>query len=680
MSDSKEPNDTAANQSPNPEAAAKDAAKREKEERRKLIEAQLKLKDITIGSSKPKPTKAERRALQEKQRAEKQERQHAPRQPRQQQAQQQQTQQHQNQNQNQLQDTSRQHTAARKGTDINMEGRIVPEDKRMHLYVHLELPQHPPSSAPALFYGHPLESSDSATEHSTGDIGLFDAGIKNAAFPPGPQVVVGVSEEDLVASLANEPAVVRTTGADGSPVVAMLRDTIPPFSCGVGHRRIVKPSGNLIGTTIHPRIKEVGLRMAAMKIVGSNARTLATLRAFIDLIADYTTPSNAALNRSLIWNLSSQINFLVLQRPMCIGMGNAIRWLKNEIAKTSAGIQDDEAKTQLIAAINDYVSERITAAGDVIADAGAQKIQNGDVVLTYGASSTVQRLLVAARDMGRRFRVIVVDARPENDGRKLVRILVKAGFCELAPESSSGFSAGPAEQRSENYRGLTDNGVTYAPITALSFVMREASKVFLGAEAFFANGAMLSRAGTAMVALAARSYHIPVIVSCETYKFTERIQLDAVVNNELGVPDTLMYKTGIPDAEPVGPQSDPALSEMEYSAYARDRYSAHPRWNNRNEQSSASTSDAIAAAQSKKTKGSRAAAVAPAVSTREAKSLNYLSSQCPLSDWRSDSRLRLVNITQDVTPPEFVSAIITEVGMIPTTSIPVVLREYKNQI
>ncbi|KAJ2525838.1 Eukaryotic translation initiation factor 2B, subunit 4 delta, 67kDa, partial [Coemansia sp. RSA 1933] len=60
--------------------------------------------------------------------------------------------------------------------------------------------------------------------------------------------------------------------------------------------------------------------------------------------------------------------------------------------------------------------------------------------------------------------------------------------------------------------------------------------------------------------------------------------------------------------------------------------------------------------------------------------LSHLNALCPLSDWRSDSKLRLVNITQDVTPPEFVSAIITEVGMIPTTSIPVVLREYKNQV
>ncbi|KAJ2678708.1 hypothetical protein GGI25_002092 [Coemansia spiralis] len=581
-----------------------------------------------------------------------------------------------------------QHVATAHGKDakINMDNRVVLDDKRMHLYLHLDLPQHPPTSASALFYGYPLDNNDTAAaEHGTGDVGLFVAGIKNAAFPPGPQVVVGMPKEDYVAAEAKEPVTVKGVSPSGVPVVAKLRDAIPPFSSEPGHRTIVKPTGNLLGISIHPRIKEVGLRMAAMEIASSNARTIAALNAFIDFINDYNTPSDTVLNRNLTWHLSAQLNFLVYQRPMCIGMGNAIRWLKNEIAKTSASIQDGEAKIKLTSAIHDYIKERITAAGDVIAEAGAQKIQDGDVVLTYGASSTVQRLLIAARDMGRRFRVVVIDSRPENDGRKLVRELVEAGFSDLssgAAPSDTPYDSPTHDIRSSGRgRSTVNNGITYAPITALSFIMREASKVFLGAEAFFANGSMLSRSGTAIVALAARSYHVPVIVSCETYKFSERIQLDAVVNNELGFPDTLMYKAGIPDAEPVGPQSDPALSEMEYSAYARDRYSAHPRWNNRSAlaNSSAIESSTTSAASALK-KGKSARSVAPVETTRETKTLKHLNTQCSLSNWRSDRSLRLVNITQDVTPPEFVSVIITEVGMIPTTSIPVVLREYKNQI
>ena len=45
-----------------------------------------------------------------------------------------------------------------------------------------------------------------------------------------------------------------------------------------------------------------------------------------------------------------------------------------------------------------------------------------------------------------------------------------------------------------------------------------------------------------------------------------------------------------------------------------------------------------------------------------------------LSDWRDVNSLHLLNLVYDITPPHFVSMVITEVGMIPCTSVPVVLR------
>ena len=56
----------------------------------------------------------------------------------------------------------------------------------------------------------------------------------------------------------------------------------------------------------------------------------------------------------------------------------------------------------------------------------------------------------------------------------------------------------------------------------------------LGAHALLANGCVMARAGSAMVALVANSYNVPVLVCCETYKFCERVQTDAFVYNELG--------------------------------------------------------------------------------------------------------------------------------------------------
>ena len=45
-----------------------------------------------------------------------------------------------------------------------------------------------------------------------------------------------------------------------------------------------------------------------------------------------------------------------------------------------------------------------------------------------------------------------------------------------------------------------------------------------------------------------------------------------------------------------------------------------------------------------------------------------------LWDWRDFSSLTLLNLVYDFTPPEFITMVITELGMIPCTSVPAVLR------
>lgn len=46
----------------------------------------------------------------------------------------------------------------------------------------------------------------------------------------------------------------------------------------------------------------------------------------------------------------------------------------------------------------------------------------------------------------------------------------------------------------------------------------------------------------------------------------------------------------------------------------------------------------------------------------------------PLADWRDHRALCLLNLAYDITPASLVDAIISEISVIPTTSVPVVLR------
>jgi translation initiation factor eIF-2B subunit delta len=74
---------------------------------------------------------------------------------------------------------------------------------------------------------------------------------------------------------------------------------------------------------------------------------------------------------------------------------------------------------------------------------------------------------------------------------------------------------------------------TYALLPALPSLITEVTTVLLGAHSINSNGAVYSRAGTALVAMTAKEHLVPVMVCCETYKFSEGVMLDGFGKNEL---------------------------------------------------------------------------------------------------------------------------------------------------
>ena len=83
---------------------------------------------------------------------------------------------------------------------------------------------------------------------------------------------------------------------------------------------------------------------------------------------------------------------------------------------------------------------------------------------------------------------------------------------------------------------LAEAGIqcTYLLLPSLGAVITEVSTVFLGANSIHSNGAVSARAGTALVAMLAKQHSVPVVVCCETYKYSEGVQLDSFTKNELG--------------------------------------------------------------------------------------------------------------------------------------------------
>ncbi|XP_059670556.1 probable translation initiation factor eIF-2B subunit delta isoform X1 [Cornus florida] len=322
---------------------------------------------------------------------------------------------------------------------------------------------------------------------------------------------------------------------------------------------------------VHPAVYKVGLRYLAGDISGGNSRCIAMLQAFQESIKDYLTPTGKALSRDLTAKINWYISFLIECRPLSISMGNAIRFLKTRIANLSLTLSESEAKAILLSDIDHFINEKIILADQVIVRLAVTKIRDGDVLLTYGSSSAVEMILLHAYELGKQFRVVVVDSRPKLEGQMLLRRLVGKGL-----------------------------SCTYTHINAVSFIMHDVTRVFLGASSVLSNGTVYSRVGTACVAMVAHAFRIPVLVCCETYKFHERVQLDSICSNELGDPDAIAKVNGRED-------------------------------------------------------------------------INYL------DGWANSENLQLLNLIYDATPSDYVSMIITDYGMVPPTSVPVIVREYRKE-
>ena len=155
------------------------------------------------------------------------------------------------------------------------------------------------------------------------------------------------------------------------------------------------------------------------------------------------------------------------------------------------------------------------------------------------------------------------------------------------------------------------------------------------------NGRLYSRVGTALVAMSAKEraggVEVPVIVCCETVKFTDRVALDSIVVNEIADADELV------SAEP--PQQVTGLI------------------------------DPVTTTKPDAKKGGKGAPTTPKPDT-SASSLNPSSS--PLANWKENPNLQLLNIMYDVTPAEYVDMVVTEMGSLPPSAVPIVHRMSTN--
>jgi translation initiation factor eIF-2B subunit alpha len=140
------------------------------------------------------------------------------------------------------------------------------------------------------------------------------------------------------------------------------------------------------------------------------------------------------------------------------------------------------------------------AARDRIASTASNFIREGSTILTHGRSSVVEALLLRAATVEKkRFKVIVLEGRPDAGGAKIAATYDAAGIPTVL---------------------ILDSAMGYiAERTRIDMVL-------VGAEGVAENGGVVNKVGTFALGIVAKELGVPFYVAAESYKFIRMFPLN----------------------------------------------------------------------------------------------------------------------------------------------------------
>ncbi len=181
--------------------------------------------------------------------------------------------------------------------------------------------------------------------------------------------------------------------------------------------------------------------------------------------------------------------FVRSARPTAVSLPNAVSYVVSRLKRGSPQ-SVEEARELVVRAAREFVTYSENAV-KTIAQLGARRIERGDIVMTHCHSAASVAVIVEAHRQGKVERVFVKETRPAFQGLITAKELAREGV-----------------------------EVILVPDSAVRYYMKRVDKVVVGADAVAANGALVNKIGTSLVALAAKEARVRVYVASETYKFS----------------------------------------------------------------------------------------------------------------------------------------------------------------
>ncbi len=197
--------------------------------------------------------------------------------------------------------------------------------------------------------------------------------------------------------------------------------------------------------------------------------------------------------------------FVRSARPTAVSLPNAVAYVMNRLRRSGASSLE-EAVLAVINAAEEFIEYSLNAVR-IIGELGAKRLENGDVVMTHCHSTAAVSVIATAHNQGKVHKVYVKETRPKMQGLITARTLADAGL-----------------------------DVILIPDSSVRYFMKKVNKVVVGADTIAANGAVINKIGTSLVALAAKEARVRMYVASETYKFSPQTVIGELVPIEVRSP------------------------------------------------------------------------------------------------------------------------------------------------
>jgi ribose 1,5-bisphosphate isomerase len=241
--------------------------------------------------------------------------------------------------------------------------------------------------------------------------------------------------------------------------------------------------------------KETAGRIRSMEVRGAAEIARQAARALCEEARGYEGDDVEGMRQSLM----AAREVLLASRPTAISLWNGVQF----VLKGMNHQKDGEELRQMVIRNATVFIKRSEEAVALIGRNGANRLKEGDLVMTHCNSQAALSVITTAHQQGKHIQAFATESRPWRQGILTANQLSKAGV-----------------------------DVTLIIDSAVRHVMKDMDAVVVGADTIASNGAVINKIGTSQLALAAHEARVPFYVCAETFKFSPRTMRGEMVEIE----------------------------------------------------------------------------------------------------------------------------------------------------